>query len=157
MKAESLFALCSIIAEPTQITNTINRSMFKNVLFVMILYLLNIPSSHCRSYISPILFSRYDFQQLSRFLEEYFSHPVVLVYYSYFLFFSNSSHPQANPQTVTIIPKKNNAVLIYGLCEKNVTYIKIQAHIKAKMPMITLPFIIVVVFKCCCLLFTLQR
>ena len=32
VKASSLFVLYAIIAEPTDIPNTINRSMFKNVL-----------------------------------------------------------------------------------------------------------------------------
>lgn len=105
--------------------------MFRNFLSVMILCLLNIPLSHCRSYISPISFSRYDFQLLSRFQEEYFYPPVVLVFYSYFLFFHIfvSESLSANLQNIlqpigtNKTPIKNNPVpmMTFGQYSHKVT------------------------------------
>lgn len=106
--------------------------MFRNFLFLMILCLLNIPLSRCRSYISPISFSRYDFQLLSRFQEEYFYPSVDLLYYSYFLFqlfpsASLSAHLQNILQPIGIYatPNINNTKLpiITGQCSSK--YVKI--------------------------------
>ena len=104
--------------------------MFRNFLSVMILCLLNIPLSHCRSYISPISFSRYDFQLLSRFLE-YFYPPVDFVFYSYFLFFHIfvSESLSANLQNIlqpigtNKTPIKNNPepMMIFGQYSHKVT------------------------------------